>query len=74
MLETLHLKAAYCTRYAEQFVSGDVGSGAYRCFFTLADPDGWVWRVAIRPAAREHGTLPVLTLDATPTRAALPLL
>ena len=66
MLEALHLKAAYCTRYAEQFVSGDVGSGAYRCVFTLADPDGWVWQAgapanaaATQPAAGEHGAAPV---------------
>ena len=40
-LETLHLAAAYCTAYAEDFVSGDQASGSYRCSFTLADPDGW---------------------------------
>lgn len=62
VLETLHLKAAYCVRYEEQFVSGDTGSGSYRCFFTLADPDGWTLHAGtplsettIRPPAREHG-------------------
>lgn len=69
-LATLHLAAAYCTAYAEQFVSGERESGAYRCFFTLADPDGWVLHVGalpglaqLQPPAREHGSpLPALAL------------
>ena len=78
VLETLHLKAAYCTRYAEQFVSGDVGGGAYRCVFTLADPDGWVWQAgapanaaATQPAAREHGAArPIVAATRVATGAA----
>lgn len=65
-LETLYLAAAYCTAYAEQFVSGERESGAYRCFFTLADPDGWVLHVGalpglaqLQPPAREHGSPPL---------------
>ena len=61
--ETLYLRAAYCTSYNEVFVMGDVTSGSYRCFFTLSDPDGWIWNpggppneTAIQPPAREHGT------------------
>jgi len=61
VLETLHLPAAYCTGYAEHFVSGDTHDGAYCCRFTLAEPAGWVWYAgarptpaASRPAAREH--------------------
>ena len=40
LLESPHLPAAYCVRYAEAFEAGDVGLGAY----TLADPQGAVKR------------------------------
>ena len=61
MLETLRLPAAYCVRYHEQFVSGDAQGGAYQCFLTLSDPDGWTLTAGgpatafTAPAAREHG-------------------
>jgi hypothetical protein len=61
MLETLELKAAYCVSYHEQFVSGDARGGAYQCFLTLSDPDGWTLQAGgpaaafMAPAAREHG-------------------
>ena len=58
--ETLHLPAAYCTSYAEQFVSGERGGGAYRCYFTLSDPDGWQLHI---------GALPGLAQVAPPARA-----
>ena len=66
ILETLHLKAAYCVFYGEYFEEGDVNAGSFICRFALSDPDGWHWyaggppnEAAIRPAPREHGTPPV---------------
>lgn len=41
VMETLHLPAAYCVSYHEQFASGNEQGGAYQCFLTLSDPDGW---------------------------------
>ena len=71
LLESLHLPAAYCVRYAEAFEAGDVGLGAYTCAFELADPQGWSWQpgapanpAAMQPAPREHGTPPVATVAA----------
>ena len=61
VLETLSLKGAYCVSYHEQFASGDAQGGAYQCFLTLSDPDGWTLTAGgpagdfIAPAAREHG-------------------
>ena len=61
MLETLRLSAAYCVRYHERFVSGDAQGGAYQCYVTLSDPDGWTLAAGgpaaafVAPAAREHG-------------------
>ena len=40
-LETLALAGAYCVGYREEFAAGDGQDGAYRCFLTLADPDGF---------------------------------
>lgn len=40
-VETLHLPAAYCVAYQEQFSSGDAAGGAYQCFLTLSDSSGW---------------------------------
>ena len=40
-METLRLPGAYCVRYAEQFVRGDVSGGSYQCALTLSDPAGW---------------------------------
>ncbi len=37
--ETLHLAAAYCVGYSENFAEGDAGTGAYQCHLTLSDPD-----------------------------------
>ena len=60
-VETLHLPAAYCVAYQEQFVSGDAQSGAYQCFLTLSDPSGWTITPGgpagsfVAPAARDHG-------------------
>jgi hypothetical protein len=60
-VETLHLPAAYCVAYQEQFVSGDGQSGAYQCFLTLSDPSGWTITSGgpagsfVAPAARDHG-------------------
>ena len=48
-------------RYHEQFVSGDAQGGAYQCYVTLSDPDGWTLTAGgpaaafVAPAAREHG-------------------
>ncbi|MDQ2795544.1 MAG: hypothetical protein M3Y12_16265, partial [Bacteroidota bacterium] len=39
--ETLHLAAAYCVGYSENFAEGDAGTGAYQCHLTLSDPDGF---------------------------------
>ena len=61
VVETLALKAAYCVRYHEQFVHGDAQGGAYQCYLTLSDPDGWTLAAGgpatafVAPAAREHG-------------------
>ncbi|MDQ2770396.1 MAG: M91 family zinc metallopeptidase [Bacteroidota bacterium] len=61
VLETLRLEQAYCVAYAEQFISGDAGSGAYQCLVTLSDPSGWTLTAGgpastfVAPAAREHG-------------------
>ncbi|WP_052732858.1 type VI secretion system tube protein TssD [Hymenobacter terrenus] len=68
-LETVSLKAAYCVSYDEEFVHGDVNTGAYVCLITLSDPDGWTMlpggpaTTFVAPAAREHG-LPVALLNA----------
>lgn len=69
-VETLHLPAAYCVSYAEEFRHGDTDGGAYVCQLTLADPDGWTLQpggpaAAFAPAAREHGSPPVVIV---PTR------
>ncbi|RZJ86124.1 MAG: hypothetical protein EOO60_13865 [Hymenobacter sp.] len=37
-VETLHLPAAYCVAYQEQFSSGDAAGGVYQCLLTLSDP------------------------------------
>ena len=61
VLETLTLAAAYCVSYHEQFRHGEVGSGAYECYLTLSDPDGWTLTAGgpasalVAPAARNHG-------------------
>jgi hypothetical protein len=46
-------------------VRGERGSGAYRCYFTLSDPDGWTLHIGalpglaqLQPPAREHGSPP----------------
>lgn len=60
-VETLHLPAAYCVAYQEQFSSGDNAGGAYQCSLTLSDPTGWTIApggpatALVAPAAREHG-------------------
>ena len=59
--ETLHLQAAYCVHYHEEFVAGSETAGAYVCYLTLSDPDGWTLMAGgpagafVAPAAREHG-------------------
>ena len=67
LLESLHLPAAYCVRYAEAFEAGDVGLGAYTCAFELADPQGWSWQpgapanpAVMQPAPGTHGTPPLV--------------
>jgi hypothetical protein len=37
-VETLHLPAAYCVVYREQFRSGDAQGGAYQYHLTLSAP------------------------------------
>ena len=39
--ETLHLEAAYCVGYSENFAEGDAGTGAYQCHLTLSAPNGF---------------------------------
>ncbi|WP_317196659.1 type VI secretion system tube protein TssD [Hymenobacter negativus] len=64
-VETLHLPAAYCVAYQEQFRSGDAQGGSYQCFLTLSDPTGWTMAPGgpasafVAPAAREHGPVAV---------------
>ncbi len=61
VLETLALQAAYCVSYHEQFRHGDANGGAYQCYLTLSDPDGWTLTAGgpasalVAPAARSHG-------------------
>ncbi len=61
VLETLHLQAAYCVSYHERFRHGAQGGGAYQCYVTLSDPNGWTLTaggpasVLVAPAARSHG-------------------
>jgi hypothetical protein len=60
-METLLLPAAYAVAYAEQFHHGDDAHGAYVCFLTLSDPDGWTIQAGgpgsafVAPAPRNHG-------------------
>jgi hypothetical protein len=57
-------------RYHEQFVGGDAQGGAYQCFLTLSDPDGWTLSAGgpasafVAPAAREHGRPGVVAVAA----------
>lgn len=60
-METLALAGAYCVAYAEKFVAGAAGGGAYQAFVTLSDPEGFTLQAGgplsafVAPAAREHG-------------------
>jgi hypothetical protein len=60
-VETLHLPAAYCVAYQEEFRQGDSAAGAYVCQLTLSDPVGWTIQAGgpvtglVMPVAREHG-------------------
>lgn len=60
-IETLHLAAAHCVAYAEEFYHGDGTLGSYVCTLTLSDPNGWTLQAGgpavafVSPAAREHG-------------------
>ncbi len=44
-LETLSMAGAYCVGYGEDFIEGDVHTGAYQCRLTLTDPDGFTLHV-----------------------------
>ncbi|MDQ2773215.1 MAG: hypothetical protein M3Y54_22245 [Bacteroidota bacterium] len=78
VLETLSLPGAYCVSYHEQFASGNEQGGAYQCFLTLSDPDGWVLTAGglagafVAPAARDHGvpaaaSVPAAVPDSPPS-------
>ena len=60
VLETQALPA-FPARYPESFANGDASTGAYQCYLTLSDPDGWTLTAGgpatafVAPAAREHG-------------------
>ncbi len=70
--ETLHLQAAYCVSYEEEFVAGSEAAGAYVCHLTLSDPEGWTLTAGglagafVAPAAREHGVPGAAGMAAAP--------